>query len=67
MKYVSYFRLWEIYFMEKPYIEEIILLYKALNGVKLIKEEMGYLKKDLLIISNIPNVIENKLVRIDIS
>ena len=65
-KYKVYFSYWELYLMEKSYIEEVLALFKSINGIKLIQDEMNYLKEDLLLISSFPNIIVDKHVRINI-
>lgn len=53
--------------MEKPFIDEFIYLYKKLKTVKLLEEEMEYLKEDLKLIRSIPNIIEIKFIRLNIT
>lgn len=53
--------------MEKPYIDDIIILYKKLGAINLLKQEYLHLKSDLAIISNIPSVIIYKFYRLDVS
>lgn len=53
--------------MEKPYIDDFIQLYRNIKAIKLIEEEMGYLKQDLTLIRSFPNIIEIHFIRLDIS
>lgn len=53
--------------MEKPYIDDFIYLYKKINTIKHIEEEMNCLKDDLALIQSFPNIIELHLIRLDIS
>jgi len=53
--------------MEKAYIDDFLLLYKQVHAIRLIDEEMKYLKEDLLLIQSFPNVIELQLIRLDIT
>lgn len=53
--------------MERPYIDEMISLFKKINGIRLMQDEMSNLKADLKIIKAFPSVIEHKVVRLDIS
>lgn len=65
--YAVYFELWELYYMEKSYIDDFIYLYKKLRTTHLISQEMEYLKEDLKVIQSFPDVIELQLIRLDVS
>ena len=61
-----YFSYWELYLMEKPYPEEMIALFRSINGVKLMQDEMNHLKTDLRIIKAFPDVLVDHFVKINI-
>jgi hypothetical protein len=65
--FAAYFELWELYYMEKPYIDDFIQLYKSIKAIKLIEEEMSYLKQDLELIKSIPSIIEIQFIRLDVT
>ena len=55
--YVSFFNLWELYFSERSYIEDILELYRRLDAIELVKQEYQSLSTDFQIITNLPDVI----------
>ena len=36
--YVTYFELWEIYFMERAYIDDFLMLFKKIRAFRLVEE-----------------------------
>ena len=52
--------------MERSYLEDMLILFKRINGVRLMQDEMRYLQQDLVIIQNIPDVITDRIVRVNV-